>query len=45
MKASNNKLSITAVIQKSDYIIENIDLDQTKLQVEQIHHQLTKIVV
>ena len=29
----------------SDYIIENIDLDQTKLQVEQIHHQLTKIVV
>jgi len=29
----------------SDYIIENIDLDQTKLQVEQIHRQLTKIVV
>lgn len=29
----------------SDYIIENIDLDQTKLQVEQIHCQLTKIVV
>jgi dephospho-CoA kinase len=29
----------------SDYVIENIDLDQTKLQVEQIHLQLTKIVV
>ena len=29
----------------SDYIIENIDLDQTKLQVEQIHRQLTKILV
>ncbi|MGB5203755.1 dephospho-CoA kinase [Eudoraea sp.] len=29
----------------SDYIVENIDLDQTKLQVEQIHLQLTKIVV
>ncbi|MGB5228231.1 dephospho-CoA kinase [Eudoraea sp.] len=28
----------------SDYIIENIDLDQTKLQVQQIHQQLTKIV-
>lgn len=28
----------------SDYIIENIDLDQTKLQVVKIHRQLTKIV-
>jgi len=29
----------------SDYIIENIDLDKTKLQVEQIHRQLTKTAV
>ncbi|WP_297702631.1 dephospho-CoA kinase [uncultured Eudoraea sp.] len=29
----------------SDYIIENIDLDKTKLQVEQIHRQLIKTAV
>ncbi len=28
----------------SDYIIENVDLDQTKLQVEQIHRKLTETV-
>lgn len=29
----------------ADYIIENTDLEETKLQVEKIHRQLTKIVV
>lgn len=29
----------------ADYIIENTDLEETKLQVEKIHHQLTKLAV
>ncbi|MBT8182826.1 MAG: dephospho-CoA kinase [Eudoraea sp.] len=32
-------------ISLADYIIENTDLEETKLQVEKIHHQLTKIEV
>ncbi len=41
----NNQWDDSKKIPLSNYIIENIDLDKTKLQVAQIHNQLTKIAV
>jgi len=40
-----NQWNDSKKIPLSDYIIENTDLEKTKLQVEKIHSQLTKLVV
>ncbi|WP_297695971.1 dephospho-CoA kinase [uncultured Eudoraea sp.] len=40
-----NQWNDSKKIPLADYIIENTDLEETKLQVEKIHHQLTKLAV